>query len=461
MATQTEVTERIEASVERDRLQDRMVRALTATEDAFLLLEPDGCIAFANTAVGRFFPVPGLDWAKGSHFTDNWDLYLKDAEDLPGKIPSILIDPDFETLAQLPAGQEVDLPDGLSVLIRAAVLRGGGFVVSATDVTAMKSAQHLLSQRLAAIEAATDGIAVTDEVGRLLYQNTAAARLMGFKSATSGLGRQWQGRYASRKKYNVAKGFETTLTRTINGQVETHEISGSPIAAGGSVIIIRDITNDLVTEAREAELMRELVRLQRQEAIAQLTAGVAHDFNNLLSAINGSATLIGMTPLLPQDVHPHLERITKAGAQSAKLISQLLDVGAASDAAGAFDLSSILADLPALLTTNLPKRVQFDIVADQRAIALQGASGTLSQILINMILNASDAIGDTGGTITLHVSNVTGANVPQTAVGTLQAQGKYVCIAIKDTGDGMDAETTARVHDPSADRGRDLGWGRQ
>ncbi len=448
VATQRDVTERVEATAERDRLQERMVRALSETEDAFLVLEKDGQIAFANKAVNRMFPVPDIGWQTGTTFSQNWSGYIAESEDLPGQITSLLRSPPLTKLVELPSGHEIDLPDGKSVLLRAGKLDEGGLVLSATDVTAMKSARQLLSQRLAAIEAATDGIAVTDEEGRLIYQNAAAAALMGFGAATSGLGQRWQSQYIYARNLDFADAFEAIFDRKSVEPTQVHQISGSPISSGGSVIIIRNITEDIEAEARENELMRELERLQRQEAIAQLTAGVAHDFNNLLAAINGSATLIGMNKTLPNDVRPHLKRISAAGSQSAKLISRLLDIGAASDAEGVFELSSVLADLPSILQTNLPRRVKFTIETTGSAVLLKGAPTTLSQILINMAMNAGDAIGTKPGSIQLNVRTLKGSEASNIAIGELASQAQYICLSMWDTGDGMDPETASNIFRP-------------
>lgn len=448
VATQRDVTERVEATTERDQVQERMVRALSETEDAFLVLEKDGQIAFANKAVNRMFPVPVLSWKTGTTFSQNWSRYISESEDLPGHISSLLRSAPLTKLVDLPSGHEIDLPDGKSVLLRAGKLDEGGLVLSATDVTALKSARQLLSQRLAAIEAATDGIAVTDDEGRLIYQNAAATALMGFGAATSGLGQRWQSQYTSVRDLDFADAFEAIFDRRSVEPTQVHQISGSPISSGGSVIIIRNITEDIEAEARENELIRELLRLQRQEAIAQLTAGVAHDFNNLLAAINGSATLIGMSEKLPNDVYPHLKRISAAGSQSAKLISRLLDIGAASDADGVFELSSVLADLPSILQTNLPRRVKFTIETTGSAVLLKGAPTTLSQILINLAMNAGDAIGTKPGSIELIARTVRGSDASNIAIGELASQAQYVCLSMSDTGEGMDPETASNIFRP-------------
>ncbi len=448
VATQTDVTPRVAAAEERDLVRARMERALAATEDAYLVLEPDGQVAFANAAVTALFPAPGLTWAVGTAFSDNWQAYLDDCADLPGRVTRLLSEPDVQALSDLPSGREADLPDGRSVLLRAVRLDDGGLVLSATDITAMKSAQHLLSQRLAAIEAAPDGIAVTDEAGRIVYLNSAAATLLGFGGAARGLGKRWQGCYTRPSLRDTSGHFEATLDRQDADNSQTHEITGSPLAGGGSILVIRDVTESLANEAREAELMRELSRLQRQEAIAQLTAGIAHDFNNLLSAINGSATLIGMSDDLPDAVRPHLDRITAAGAQSAKLISRLLDVGTSSETEGVFDLASVLRALPNLLGANLPTGIEFAVEGAEQTSVLKGTSGTLSQILVNLILNARDAIGDGVGRIDLQASECTGAEAEALAFGRLDGVSRYACLRLTDTGMGMTSDVAANAFRP-------------
>ncbi len=449
VATQTDVTERVVAAQERDLVRARMERALAATEDAYLVLEANGIVAFVNDAVSGLFPAPGLDWAVGSSFDENWAAYIADCADLPGRVTQLMREPRLHELADRSAGQELDLPDGRSVLLRAASLDDGGLALTATDVTAMKSAGRLLSQRLAAIEAAPDGIAVTGEEGRIIYLNSAATKLFGFKRATLGLGTRWHERYQNAEFGDTDRPFEVTLDRLGKDEKSTHEITGSPLDTGGSILVIRDVSESLANEAREAEMMMELSRLERQEAIAQLTAGIAHDFNNLLSAINGSATLIGMDDGLPANVRPHLDRILAAGVQSAKLVSRLLDVGAGYESDGAFGLSPVLASLPSLLGTNLPGNIELLIDDDaSKDLVLIGGSGALNQILVNLVLNARDAIGENKGRIALKAGECTGANAGPLATEHLNPLVRYAWISVWDNGGGMPPEIAERIFEP-------------
>ncbi|MEN0000655.1 MAG: PAS domain-containing protein [Pseudomonadota bacterium] len=450
VATQTDVSARVAATQDRDRITARMERALATGDDAFLLIDPDDTIAFANDAVRTFFEAPGHAWAQGTNFRDNWEAYLEYIELLGRPIAEELITPELRALAKLSDGRELELPDGRIVLVRARNLDDGGLVVSATDVTARLHSQKLLSQRLAAIEASKEGILIADLDGRITYINSAGAELMGFPTPSDGLGSKWMRRYDGDIQPQAAEEFELTLDRASVGERQVHEISGSPLPGGGALIVARDITDSLAFEEREAQMMRDLIRLQRQEAVAQLTAGVAHDFNNYLSVINGSTTLMTMSGDLSGELEQHVNRISQASQQSAKLVTRLLDMGASSETHGAFDLKSVITDLPTLLQPSLPKKVRFNLTEDVPNIALRGNPSGLNQILMNLALNAFDAMPAEGGQVTLTAKLIDGPGEHDAHGngGRLDTHTKYAVLTVSDTGSGMDTETLQQATQP-------------
>lgn len=448
VATQNDVSQRVEAAAERDRTRAQMAKALTATGDAFLVLTEEQRVAFSNDATRDIFPSGDLNWAPGTTFRDNWEAYIKASRDMPGRITSLLARPDLLGLAQLPNGREIDLPDGRTILIRASDLADGGIVLSATDVTPMKSAQRLLSQRLAAIEATQDGIATTDDRGRLTYLNSAAATLLGFGASTLGLGKAWYDRYDDGERLRGHLAFASTLTRRVGTGERTHEVTGTILESGGSVIVFRDITERLAYETREADLKAGLQQLQRQEATGQLTAGIAHDFNNLLSAINGSATLIGLEESLTDSLKAHVDRISTAGTQAARLVNRLLDIGASSDGGGAFGFGSVFADIPALIAPSLPSNIAFTVARQDDGFALKGDPGALSQVIVNLVLNARDAIGDADGTIAVETSWTEKRSAPDVQAGELLSSQTYLRLDVRDTGSGIKPEQLETVFEP-------------
>ena len=448
VATQHDVTPRVEAAAERDRTRAQMARALTATEDAYLVLEDGQIVTFANDATREIFPASGTNWALGSTFSANWSAYIAGSEDLPGRVTSLLAKPDLLGLSQMPSGREIDLPDGRTVLVRASTMLDGGIVISATDVTPMKAAQRLLAQRLAAIEAAEDGIAITDGAGRLTYLNGAASLMLGFSSATSGLGKTWYSQYSELEQNSQQRAFTQTLERVEKGRTKTHDVTGTELETGGFVLHFRDITDRLEYEAREAELKAGLQQLQRQEATAQLTAGIAHDFNNLLSAINGSATLIGLEEELTDGLKAHVDRIATAGNQAARLVNRLLDIGARNDEQGVFDLGSTLSDIPALVGPSLPDNIIFELARESEAVALKGNPGELGQVIVNLVLNARDAIGGKAGQIKVSTLPAPKRARLRVSVGELRSSQAYVRIDVTDNGAGISDDELDTVFEP-------------
>ncbi|MEO1748107.1 MAG: PAS domain-containing protein, partial [Pseudomonadota bacterium] len=361
VATQTDVSERIAATAERDRVTARMEQSLASSDEGFMLVEQDGCLAFANDAIRAIFHSPDCGWKAGTRFSDNWQSYLKHIAILERPIGEELESLALPALARLKGGREFELPDGRSVFFKARTLKDGGIVASVTDITARLHARNLLSQRLAAIEAAKDGILVCDDEGRITYINKAASELLDYATPPEALGQKWSNRYLATPSIEARQAFELTLKLSSDHPSLSHEVSGSPLDGGGFVIILRDITDSLAYEEREAEMTRQLMHLQRQEAVAQLTAGIAHDFNNLLSVITGSVTLIELSENRPTEFDEHIQRIAQAGQQSSKLVAQLLNAGRPDEALGHFELTDALQSVSELLRPQVPESIRFTL----------------------------------------------------------------------------------------------------
>jgi two-component system cell cycle sensor histidine kinase/response regulator CckA len=460
VATQNDATIRIQAQAERDQTRQRMEQAMISTADAFLMLGERDEVLYANDATRVFFPSAGVNWRKSSMFRQNWAAYLEPFTGFGPPLTATLTKPDLHGLAEIPLGRELNLPDGRAMLIRARKISDGTLVVSATNVTPLKTANALLKQRLAAIETAFDGIAIADPEGRLLYLNPAAAQMLDLDKHQSGLGRKWAMRYSDPALPKDRDSYTVTLARTrTNGTEAVHEITLTPLETTGSVIIFRDITARVETERREIELRQALSQSKGREALSQLAAGVAHDFNNLLSAINGSATLISLEASATKDVREHADRISRAGNRAAKLVNRLLDLGGTNKTDTTFDLRAALVDLPALVVTSLPEGVQLTLDLGETEMLMAGDPGEMSQVAVNLILNARDAIAPAHGSITLRVTPYT-TDVSETLqVGVLEAGRSFARLDIADTGTGLDPDVLEQIFEPYFTTKGDQGTG--
>jgi signal transduction histidine kinase/CheY-like chemotaxis protein len=221
------------------------------------------------------------------------------------------------------------------------------------------------------------------------------------------------------------------------------EISIGPLATREGALVtaaIRDITE-------RKQLEQQFRQSQKMEAVGQLAGGIAHDFNNLLTVINGHSEMALQLLKADDPLHSNLEQIKEAGDRAASLTRQLL----------AFSRKQILEpkvlDLNAIVT-NLDKMLQRLIgegIALQTALApalgrVKADSGQIEQVLINLAVNARDAMPQ-GGRLTIEAANVE-LDGHYAAQHVAVQPGPYVMLAVSDTGCGMDAETQARIFEP-------------
>jgi len=223
-----------------------------------------------------------------------------------------------------------------------------------------------------------------------------------------------------------------------------------------------------ITDLRRAERERERMELkfreaQKLESVALLAGGIAHDFNNLLTTILGSAGLISMQL---EDGHPVRERaeaIRRAASTAADLCEQLL----AYAGEGQFDIdksdvSAIVRETDHLLEASVssPARIEYDLDDDLPPAELDVTQ--VRQILMNVVKNASEALGDSSGTIRIETdtADLDRTDFAETYLNDDLDEGTYVTLTVSDTGCGMTAEEIERIFDPfftSKFEGRGLG----
>lgn len=233
------------------------------------------------------------------------------------------------------------------------------------------------------------------------------------------------------------------------------DISLSPLYndAGGlaaCVHVARDITERKKAEEYRLALEQQLQQAQKLESLGVLTGGIAHDFNNILMIILGHCLLAKDDPHA-ESVHKHLSQIEVAGNRAADLCRQMLTYAGKSPLVQTrIDMRRLVDDIARMLQPAFKKNVRFEYAFGSDVPEITGDEGKVQQIVMNLVVNAVEAIGDGHGTVRIGVGNATAlpGEEPVDYFGTGIAAGAYACLEVSDTGCGMDEQTQKRIFEP-------------
>jgi len=210
----------------------------------------------------------------------------------------------------------------------------------------------------------------------------------------------------------------------------------------GCAVYIIDVTSRKLLEDK-------LGQSQKMQAIGQLAGGVAHDFNNLLTAIRlNTDELLGRHPI-GDPSYPELQKINQTVARATGLVRKLLAFSRKQTLRTVvLDVTNTLSDITHLLQDVLVERVKLKVVHGRGLMPIQADKGQLETVLMNLCVNARDAMLEkSGGTITLQSSKTTDQELLEQGIA-LRNQGGYVRFDVTDTGTGMDKETQDKIFEP-------------
>ena len=216
------------------------------------------------------------------------------------------------------------------------------------------------------------------------------------------------------------------------------------------------------TERVLQETEAQLRQAQKMEAVGRLAGGMAHDFNNLLTVIRGYSELLLGRLGATDDMRKDMEEVKKAADRASGLTRQLLAFSRRQFiAAKVLDLNALVANMDGMLRRLIGEDIiEFSPELDASIGAIKADPGQVEQIIMNLVVNARDAMPK-GGRLTIETTNVTIGKEPSLdAVGV--APGSYVLLAVRDNGHGMDAETRSHLFEPfftTKEKGKGTGLG--
>jgi two-component system, cell cycle sensor histidine kinase and response regulator CckA len=210
-------------------------------------------------------------------------------------------------------------------------------------------------------------------------------------------------------------------------------------AIGGVVVTSHDVTERKRLEA-------EFHQAQKLESVGRLAGGIAHDFNNILTVVSALADLALLDGEANELGRGSLEELKRAARRATTLSRQLLAFSRRQELdLKAVDLNLIVADMEHLLRRAAGEGIELVCTPTDGLGMVMADVGQMEQVLLNLIVNARDAMPD-GGRVTVATYNFT----PDSAAGLAEAagEGEHVVLSVTDSGHGMDAETRTRIYDP-------------
>jgi two-component system, cell cycle sensor histidine kinase and response regulator CckA len=329
-----------------------------------------------------------------------------------------------------------------------------GVVGVATDITERRRAEEAARRADAAsrtlVQQSPFGIFRATPEGALLSVNPAQVEMLGYETEAEllslHLDRDVFKEPVARRRYvlqmNDAPGAVETqaVWRRKDGTPITVRLYGRAVRFEDGRVECHEVFAEDVSERRGLE--EQLRQSQKMEAIGQLTGGIAHDFNNLLTIILANAELLSRGP-----DEASLRDIVSAAVSGRLMVNQLLGFARRSTLAlEPVHLGHLLTDLAAVLRRVLPADIELLVFADEDLPEVSADGHAVEQILLNLVNNARDAMPD-GGVLRLETSCTWISDAQREVLGP-GAASEYVCLAVDDTGLGMDEATRQRAFEP-------------
>jgi two-component system, cell cycle sensor histidine kinase and response regulator CckA len=319
------------------------------------------------------------------------------------------------------------------------------------------------------VQSAAYGIYRASRDGRFLDVNPALVTMLGYESSDEVLALdpqkdvfrnpEEQNRLMEEcKRRGRLENFEIKWKRK-DGNVITVRLSGRAVTSDKEPEEFLEVIAEDITEKRVLE--DQFRQAQKMEAVGRLAGGVAHDFNNLLMVISGYTEVLLEKLAADKFLHPKAEAVQQAAERATTLTRQLLAFSRRQLLElKVVDLNTIISDMERLLTPLIGETIQLSAELDPALGHTRADAGQLEQVLMNLVVNAKDAMPG-GGKIIIRTSNIE-LDASYRREHTYIQPGPYIMLSVNDTGCGMDKETQSRIFEPfftTKEKGKGTGLG--
>jgi PAS domain S-box-containing protein len=468
LVASNDVTDRRSAERSLRESEDLHRKLVSASPDAITMTDIESRITFLSPRARELFGIAkpedaigrsALDWVAptdrgkaienieailrtGKAIYQEFDLLKEDGTKFTGEISAALI-------------QNFDgAPKGAIIITR--------------DITKRKRAEEQLRVLSLAVEQSPASIVITDTEGSIEYVNRMFEQVSGYERGealgqnprilksgdtpaeeyaqlwqTLASGGEWRGEFRNKKKdgESYLESAWISPVRNESGAIAHYVAIKEDISAQ------RKAQEELhLNEARRRELERQLLQSQKLESLGTLASGIAHDFNNILGIILGNAALIEDSAVPGDKTLTRVTAIQRAADRGASLVRQLLTFARKSESVRKrVSVNETVTEILRLLRETIPATIELVPELDPALPDITADSTQIHQVLINLCVNARDAM-PAGGRLIIATEERTREDVADEFPGSKALT--YVCISVADTGIGMDKEVQQRIFDP-------------
>ncbi|MEQ8655074.1 MAG: PAS-domain containing protein [Kiloniellales bacterium] len=451
-----------QARVRAEAAEAALTDALRSLDDGLLLFDQEGKLILANRRFYEIYPEakeicqPGMEEGELWHAIITRGAFTSGSRRLPAPGGGGDKSGGSDRWERITAS-------GKFVCIIEQETEAGQRISVHRDISDIRAAESQLQWRLAAIEEAADGIAITDQLGLFDYANAAYARLLKYGDAAELIDKSWRSLYDSEERDRLESEILPILRdfNTWSGKaraldsVGTHidqELSLNLLPGGGILWVMRDVTEELRAKAEQRRVMQRLYEAERMEAVGQLARVVAHDFNNVLAAISAFQHALEGDQRLSNSGRDLLGKIGSAVGHAEGIIKRLqASESERSLTRGRVDLVRLARDTSDMVRATLEPDQALRLRASRPSIPVLGDHAQLGQMVLNFLVNAREALGKERGSIEVTISEISAASdlrgdwqVSATR-GHQPSSPVQACLAVEDSGCGMTQEVIERA----------------
>ncbi len=331
------------------------------------------------------------------------------------------------------------------------------------DVTDYKKAEEVMALLNFAMDHISEAVYLITADSSFRFVNNAAVSALGYSREellnmkVSQVnprfpGEAWSAHWQELKEAGTLT-FQTHHVRR-NGQTFPVEITANHFTYDQveyNLALVTDITTQLQNEEERRQFEKKMVQTQKMESLGVLAGGVAHDFNNLLAAIMGHSELSKRRLPNGSPAIEHLKQIEQAAERAADLAKQMLAYsGRGKFVVESINLNSLLHEMLHMLQVSISKKAVLRLTPYAPLPSLNADATQLRQIIMNLVINASEAIGERSGVISITTGcmDCDESYLKNIWLSENLKDGLYVYLEVADTGCGMDKETLAKIFDP-------------